>query len=145
MAKRTTKAQAILNELRNRMQKAQNEVVLAEQQLSAALAIAKFHEENYGLLEAALAPKPRSPKSQKSTAPSAEKKSSRKGAAQTLIPSIAGETESVGTVSRQSEKVHLPVACLICGYDEDYQDHFQPSPNYHAFDSSAKTKKGKAA
>ena len=28
--------------------------------------------------------------------------------------------------------------CGICGNEADYQDHFQPSPNYHVFESGKK-------
>jgi hypothetical protein len=27
--------------------------------------------------------------------------------------------------------------CAICGNEEGYQDHFQPSPHYHAFAAPA--------
>jgi hypothetical protein len=32
----------------------------------------------------------------------------------------------------------LQPICGICGHEEGYTDHFQPSPNYHAFESGKK-------
>jgi hypothetical protein len=35
--------------------------------------------------------------------------------------------------------------CKICGNEAGYTDHFQPSPNYHPFESPAKSAGGRSS
>lgn len=79
------------------------------------------------------------PKQPASTsAPSAVRKSSRKGAAPLLIQSSEDDSGNASSASSNDPK------CGICGNPEEYQDHFQPSPNYHPFEAP-KVKKAKSA
>lgn len=86
MAKRgLSKAQIALQEARERMQKAANDVAEADNVLMAKRAVYTAHTEAYYALERTLS-RP------KSTAPSAAKKSSRKGVAQSSTVNTEGET-----------------------------------------------------
>jgi hypothetical protein len=68
----------------------------------------------------------------KSTAPAVEKKSSRRSATVASIASTEAETGNASTVEGKGD------LCLMCGYEASYQDHFKPSPNYHAFEGKKK-------
>lgn len=56
---------------------------------------------------------------------SATKKASKKAkAVEATLPLISAEPTAEASGSE---------LCAACGNTEDYQDHFEPSPHYHAF------------
>lgn len=128
MGKRTTKADLVLREAQERVEKANHKVQECLNALESARAVQNAHTEAYYALERSLAPKPRVTKS--SSAPSAAKRSSRKSGAQLSIANTEGETGNASTAEM----------CGVCGNTEGYLDHFQPSPSYHKFDSGKKSK-----
>jgi len=73
------------------------------------------------------APKPPAPSVQ-----SVAKRSSRRSATVASIASTEGETGNASVVEGKDNW------CLVCGNDADFQDHFKPSPNYHAFEGKKK-------
>ena len=92
-------------------------------------------EENQRMVMFALNAITMSPSAPKSPAPSVQsvaKKSSRKSATVTSIASTEAETGNASTVEDKGE------LCGVCGNEADYQDHYKPSPNYHAFESKKK-------
>lgn len=63
----------------------------------------------------------------------ATKKASKKAkATEATLPLVANEpaddTQNGGPI------------CGACGHEEDYQDHFRPSPHYHPFESPSRAK-----
>jgi hypothetical protein len=104
--KRETKAFRILNQARERMEIARQNVESAEGQLGIANAALNAHTMAYYALEKELAPTPR--------------KTAKKPAA--------------STPTTKEQPTGKDLICGVCGNDQDYQDHFQPSPNYHEFD-----------
>lgn len=62
-----------------------------------------------------------------------KKRASKSAKAQSLSSAIAKvpkvDTEADEAAERAKEIISPK--CNICGHPEDYQDHFQPSPNYH--------------
>jgi hypothetical protein len=73
----------------------------------------------------------RVPKSSKPV-PRAEKKLSLKTSGLPAVASTEAETGNASTVEGKGD------LCLMCGYEASYQDHFRPSPNYHAFEGKKK-------
>lgn len=52
------------------------------------------------------------------------------------------EAEKVeGSNGADLEPEEFGPRCGVCGHGEQYQDHFQPSPNYHPFDAPVADKK----
>lgn len=128
MAKGPSKATVILNEAGQRVQTAKNQVLEAEGVLAQAAAALRAHLEAYEALEKALTPKPR-------------KKAATAPPAQAKPPTVKKEKEAAkveGGNGVDLEPENFGSRCGVCGNGEQYQDHFQPSPNYHPFDSPAK-------
>ena len=73
--------------------------------------------------------------SPKPPAPSVEKRSSRKSGAGGSTPNIEVVKESVTSAPKATAGL-----CGVCGNEEGYQDHFQPSPNYHELEVGKKSK-----
>src|SRR5690349_7672565 len=122
MPKRITKYEQILSDARARVDAAKSELNrlhLAATAASAAVEVAaaelRGHVAAYEALERTLTPTPRKASTKKKQDPSP--------AAPTLLP---------------DNEVKEPM-CIACGHGPDYQDHFQPAPAYHPFESSART------
>ena len=79
---------------------------LAQSQLNTARALREYAEEAHRALVSELAPTPR--------------KTSKKPAASPVAP--------------KEPQPGKELLCGVCGNAEDFQDHYQPSPNYHIFD-----------
>lgn len=115
MAKRQTKADVILSEARARAESAKSKVNELQADLYAAQSAFNAHYESLAHLEKALAPKPR-------------KKVVKEVPTQKNLPTDTKEP-----------------LCGTCGNAEDYQDHFQPSPDYHEFEAPTVKAKQKLA
>lgn len=130
MARRNTKAEAILGLSQTRIDKAQMEYDAAVDVVGRCAAKLEAYKDMHRDLAASLAPKPRG---RSTPAPTVEKKSSRKRAQPELVPNTEANTASASSASKkpseQSENL-----CGICGNNEDFQDHFKPSPNFHEFE-----------
>jgi hypothetical protein len=112
MARRNTKADLILREARERMEKASINAHEAANHLNQLRAVENAYTDAYFALERALT----HPKPSASTAKKAPRKSP-----EPLLKEASKE----------------PI-CDICGNHDGYQDHHHPSPNYHAFESGKK-------
>ena len=106
MGRKNTIADRILNDARERLRVATEYVETAETQLGIARAAQSAHRMAYDALERELAPTPR--------------KTSKKPAASPVAP--------------KEPQPGKELLCGVCGNAEDFQDHYQPSPNYHIFD-----------
>jgi hypothetical protein len=118
---RTTNADQVLSEARERLAAAEQVEIDAAAELRLASTIVGVHRANLAAAEKLLAPKPRNKVDPKPERP------------QTAKPKKEPEDQ-------QEEK---EVLCGACGNVEGYQDHFQPSPNYHKFDRPKTEKKAK--
>lgn len=97
MAKRgLSKAQVVLHEARERMQKAANDVAEADNVLMAKRAVYTAHTEAYYAFERTLT-RP------KSAAPSAVKRSSRKGVLNSITANTEGETGNATAVGASGD------------------------------------------
>lgn len=67
--------------------------------------------------------------------------------AQSLSSAIRGATGKMSGADANdddgSDPTLLPTLCSACGNEENFTDHFKPSPNYHAFEAP-KAKKASA-
>src|SRR5690349_14180898 len=114
MARRNTKADRILNDSEMRLEAARIRERAAQSQLNTAKAVLEFMQDAHDALLRELTPTPRkAPKKKQEPPPTAP----------TLLPD--NETKE-------------PM-CAVCGNGPDYKDHFQHSPAYHPFESSART------
>jgi len=104
--RKNTKADRILNDARERLRVASENVETAEYQLGIARAAQSAHRMALEALERELAPTPR--------------RTSKKPA--------------TGPVASKEPQPGKELLCGVCGNAEDFQDHYQPSPNYHIFD-----------
>jgi hypothetical protein len=103
MSKRETKASRILNQARVRMEIARQNLETAEGQLGIARAALNARTMAYNALEKELAPTPRK----------------------------AAKKPTINAPAPTEQATDKDPICGICGDAQDYQDHFQPSPNYH--------------
>lgn len=67
--------------------------------------------------------------------PAIKKRKPRTGGGKSQRASNMAAT--LGKSLEAQRQVEKPLLCNICGNEEDFQDHKQPSPNYHPFVSSS--------
>jgi hypothetical protein len=77
------------------------------------------------------------PDEEEKPAKKARKKSAGKskrasGIAETLGSNLAQRRRSTADDATGESQSSSPL-CTACGHEQGYQDHFQPSPHYHAF------------
>lgn len=118
---RNTKASRILNDLAMRLEAARMRRHTAQSQLNTAVATHDALQDAYDALEKELTPTPR-------------KKA--KGAAQKDKTTDAKAKASNGA---DEENEDAGPICDTCGNVKGFQDHHQPSPNYHPFESTARS------